>query len=164
MKARASNVWQLLAGMLVVLCMLTALAFVGRRPSAPSVVVGAASTGQVLVVSEALVLSGTGAGVDTQYTDPLAGMLHSIYIDYTGSITNTCDITVSYTSPLGGQILAVVSNVTDGMYYPRASAVTNANGAITDSHVEYALNGPLTVQVGQTTPGAVGTMRFLVSR
>lgn len=129
------------------------------EPQQPAVTV--ASAAEVLRV-ETVALTATGdAGAATgtmTTTNALTGELAWLYIDYTASISDTTDITLSYTSPLGGQVFAKTDSVTDAMWYPMASPVTNAAAAITDGHVPFVLSGKLQIDVGQSTSGTVGSL------
>lgn len=128
-------------------------------PQQPAVSV--ASAAEVLRV-ETVALTATGdAGAATGVmttTNALTGELAWLYIDYTASISTTTDITLSYVSPLGGQVFAKTDSATDAMWYPVASPVTNAAAAITDGHVPFVLSGKLQIDVGQSTSGTVGSL------
>lgn len=86
--------------------------------------------------------SGTGSGTG----NTLVGFLLDIYLDYHASAPETTDVTVAY-ADRGGNLLAVANSSTDALYTPRATAVTNAAAAITNSHDRFPLNGRLTVSV-----------------
>ncbi len=122
------------------------------------------ATGGVTYEAYSFTMTGTGEPPVSANTQALRGELLGVYIDYTASITATTDLTLTYASPLGGQILTVVNNVTDGIYFPRAALVTNANAAITDGNDRHALNGAVTVQVGQSTPGVSAVLYFIMER
>lgn len=125
------------------------------------VALGMASVGEMQLASMTLTMTGTGATTADNTSPQITGELLGVYIDYTASITATTDLTITYSSPLGGQILAKVNNVTDGFFAPRSGAVDSSGSAITNSHVPFPVNGKLTVTVGQTTPGTTGTLWFM---
>jgi len=131
----------------------------------PEVPIQAASIGHdISMEAYSAVMAGTGAGETTLTTQALRGELVAIYVDYTASITNTTDLTITYGSPVGGVIYEKIDSLTDAMVYPRASLVTNAAAAITDSHDRFPLAGPLTVKLGETTPGTTAVLYFVVER
>jgi len=81
---------------------------------------------------------------------PVTGHLEWIYLDYTGAHANT-DVTISDAhTPTGATLLTVSNNNSDALYRVRATAVDSSNGAITYSHMRYAITGDLTVSVAQS--------------
>lgn len=104
-------------------------------------------SGAVTTTGEAGSATGTGS-----VTIPTHGHIEYIYIDYHASAHANTDVTVAYAStPPGGNILVVSNNKTDALYFPRASCVTNANGAITDSYTKFPVAGNLSLAVADST-------------
>lgn len=101
--------------------------------------------------SQAVTTSGSaGSATGTGTLElPTHGYIEYIYIDYHASAPNTTDVTVAYSgTPPGGNILSKSNSTTDTLYWPRASCVTNAASAITDSHTRFVACGDLTITVG----------------
>lgn len=107
--------------------------------------------GEICTVRVAVTTVGAD-GSATGYADSpvLSGELLSVYLDYHASAPGgTTDVAVAFKTR-GGNVLAVTDNATDGLYHPRASLVTNANGAITNGHDRFALSDALRVTVAQS--------------
>lgn len=92
--------------------------------------------------------SGNGSVTDTVYR---TGKILAIGLDFASGTDAGCDTTVSVDSPAGPalDLLTVSNSKTDGWFYPRGSAVTTANAAITDSEEPIPFFGKLKVTVAQ---------------
>ncbi len=116
------------------------------------------------IQTEAITVSPIGAiASDTTASGPIMGEIIDVYIDYGSTMSTTTDITLTYSSPFAmGQILEVLNNVADGVYMPRATAVTSANVALA-SYWPFYCNGSLLLSVGGTLSGTSATayVRFI---
>lgn len=93
-------------------------------------------------------VAGSATGTAT-LTANLACHIDWIHVNWSASAPNTSDITIAYSStPPGGNILAISNSATDVLTFPRASCVTNANAAITNSYAPFPWAGDLTITVG----------------
>ena len=107
-----------------------------------------------------------GAGVATGTTDSvsISGFLLDVYLNYHTSAPATTDVTISYATPAGGNILVVTDVNTDVLKTPRVKPVDNAGTAITNAHDRFPLNGTLTVAVAgcdALTGALVATIRYM---
>lgn len=114
-----------------------------------------------------LTASSNGSGVGSA-TDPVFrnGKLLAIGLDFASSTDAGCDTTLAVTGPAGPAqtLLVVTDSKTDGWFFPRAGAVTTANVAITNSHVEIPFFGNLTLsiaQAGASVTNAVSATLFI---
>ncbi len=118
------------------------------------------------IITERVTVTTTGsagAAIGNTDSEVLTGLLLDVFLDYNASAPGTTDVTVSYKTR-GGNVLVVSNNATDGLYHPRAKPVDNANGAITNAHDRFALNGKLNVAVAQAdalTACVVAYIRYL---
>ena len=93
--------------------------------------------------------SATGSGT---INIPRTGHLEWVYLNFHASAPGaTTDVTISNAdTPPGGNILVTTDTATDAIFYPRATCVSNANSAITNSLTRFAVIGDLTVAVAQS--------------
>lgn len=135
--------------------LLGALLFMGCMREPQQVVqIAAVAT----IQTEAITVSPVGAiASDTTVSGIVVGQIVDVYIDYGSTMSSTTDITLTYSSPFAmGQILEVLNNVADGVYMPRATAVSSANVALASYWPFYA-NGSLLLSVGGTLSGTSAT-------
>lgn len=114
-----------------------------------------------------ITVSGTtgGAGVATANTDSseiVEGEIIAVHLAYQGSPpAGTTDIVLEETtySP-AVRVLAITNAATDGWFFPRASAVTNAGVAITDSAVRIVVADYLNLLIAgaNDNDGVIGTV------
>ncbi len=93
---------------------------------------------------------GAGVATATANSDKLVtGYIVAVHLAYLDTPPATTDVTITTTESPTPTILTVSNAATDGWFYPRASAVTTANGAITDSAEKIAVSGYLTGTIAQ---------------
>lgn len=102
------------------------------------------------IVKLAVTTDASGDGSTADITARM-GYVVAIGLDFSASAAAGTDTTITIASPDGPAqtILAVTDSNSDGWFYPRGSAVTTANAAITDSHVAIPISGVLTATVAQ---------------
>ena len=132
-------------------------------PTDTDIGVKALGSGETLI--ETLTITAGGATGECHgyvtTTNALIGELIAVYVDWSAAaqVSTTTDITLSYTSPFAGNILVKADSTTDALFYVRASPVTNAAAAITDSYVPFQLTGRLQLNTGQSvSSNALGTL------
>lgn len=104
-----------------------------------------------------------GAATGTATTVGMVGLLLDVYINY-GTVSDTTDITLTYSSPsYSGNILAVSNANTDALFVPRTPVVNASNSAYTDGYDHWTLNGTVGLACSNSTSGtvAVVTIRYL---
>lgn len=150
-----------LAVALTVTCGLVALLSIACKPQA-DVPIGAAATGQIYRTRTTIspVSPGTTGAFHTVNSGGINGYLVAVYIDYGATMSNTTDITLSYTSPASGNILTKADNVTDGWFYPRALAQSTAAANATDAWVMLPVDGVIQCTISQTLSGTTGYVDF----
>lgn len=79
-----------------------------------------------------------GSASGNSDSEVINGYVEAIFLDFHASAPATTDTTISYKTR-GGNILATTNTVTDAMFFPRATAVDNANAAITNAHTRFAV-------------------------
>jgi hypothetical protein len=100
---------------------------------------------------------GTTGAYDVELSGGMNGYLYAIYIDYSPTMSDTTDITISYSSPLSGTILYKVNSNADAWWFPRT--LVNGVGAGTASTDYFDLlpvDGQLSCTISQTLSGTVG--------
>lgn len=104
---------------------------------------------QVVVAATGTAGSATGSGS----TDSLIkGHLYAVHLDFTGTISNTTDITITQASP-SLTVLQLTNYYTDTWYYPVAQQTDNA-GSGTSTYDQLPVVDQLDISVGQTSVNA----------
>ncbi len=103
---------------------------------------------------------GTEGAYDSDNSGGMNGYIVALYIDYQSTMSSTTDITLTYLSPAGGQLLAKTNNNTDGWFYPRALAQSTAAANATDAWVMLPVDGSIQCSISQTLSGTVGYVDF----
>lgn len=101
---------------------------------------------------EQVVLSGTGTdgavSASARSAGPIYGHLHAVHLDFSSSITNTTDITITQASP-ALTVLQLTNYYTDTWFYP-AVEYTNSAGSGLSAYTALPVADRLTVAAGQT--------------
>ncbi|OQC57686.1 MAG: hypothetical protein BWX54_01139 [Verrucomicrobia bacterium ADurb.Bin018] len=92
-------------------------------------------------------------------TNSLVGELVAVYVDLSavGEVSTTADLTISYLSPLSGDLFVWSNIAADAITYPMASVVHGVGAPASGSYVPHILMGKLQLRVSQTVSGAIGT-------
>lgn len=118
------------------------------------------------IVSATVTTTGVAGSATGSATLTLRGYVEWVYLDFHASAPATTDTTIAYAAtPPGGNILAVANSATDALKFPRATAVDNANSAITNSFTRFPVWGDVTVSLAQSDALAPAlTIYFGISR
>lgn len=104
--------------------------------------------GELVIRSVAVTTTGgDGAATGTGTLATPAGYLEWVHRDYAGTAPATTDVTLAHTGPITSNIVVFTDTATDALSYPRGAASSAAGAAVTDSHVDIAIVGPLSVSV-----------------
>lgn len=95
---------------------------------------------------------------------PLSGHLVAVYLDYSGSMAATANVTI--TRKADGEmpsetLLTVSNNVTDGWWRPRATVVFADSQIINSGYDYFNVTGYITGSVAQGTDGETVTINIL---
>ena len=101
------------------------------------------------IVSVAVTTTGSaGAASGTATLTTPGGWIEWLYYDFHASAPATTDVAVAYAdTPPGGTIHTITDSATNVMVFPRATCVTYANAAITNSYTRWPAGEPFTVSV-----------------
>jgi hypothetical protein len=100
-----------------------------------------------------------GVAAGSKQSAPVHGEILAVHLDYVTQPAGTCDVTLTTLSPVQ-TILSLTNVATDGWFYPRAAAQTNAGVALTFDATEpvpvpYPVDDHLVLTVAQGNAGTV---------
>lgn len=103
----------------------------------------------------------TGTGITKR---PVIGELDSVHLDYSASMANTCNVTITRKGDAAipeETMFTVSNNNVDGWYRPRGHVVDDANLPILSAHDKYHVSGYIEASVAQGTDTETVTVTIL---